>query len=132
MTRTKAVALAAFGFAVFLAIWELAPALGFMVLPGFLHQGQKDIDVGPITDYPEGKFVITTFTSGPGSSTLPLYIFGSLRIRVTPDLNAISALMLGASFLLLTLGALIAIGRERLRGRAGVVGKIPFAEETSP
>ena len=36
MTRTKAVALAAFGFAVFLAIWELAPALGFVpesVLP---------------------------------------------------------------------------------------------------
>ena len=36
MTRTKAVALAAFGFAVFLAIWELAPALGFIpesVLP---------------------------------------------------------------------------------------------------
>ena len=36
VTRTKAVALAAFGFAVFLAIWELAPALGFvpeLVLP---------------------------------------------------------------------------------------------------
>jgi sulfonate transport system permease protein len=36
VTRTKAVALAAFGFAVFLAIWELAPALGFIsasVLP---------------------------------------------------------------------------------------------------
>ena len=36
MTRTKAVALAALGFAIFLAIWELAPALGFIsasVLP---------------------------------------------------------------------------------------------------
>jgi len=36
VTRTRAVALAAFGFAVFLAIWELAPALGFIsesVLP---------------------------------------------------------------------------------------------------
>jgi NitT/TauT family transport system permease protein len=36
VTRTRAVALAAFGFAVFLAIWELAPALGFVpasVLP---------------------------------------------------------------------------------------------------
>jgi hypothetical protein len=30
--------------------------------------------------------------------------------------------MLGASFALLTIGALIAIGRERLRGRAMVVG----------
>jgi sulfonate transport system permease protein len=36
VTRTRAVALAAFGFAVFLAIWELAPALGLVpasVLP---------------------------------------------------------------------------------------------------
>jgi NitT/TauT family transport system permease protein len=36
VTRTKAVALAALGFAIFLAIWELAPALGFIsasVLP---------------------------------------------------------------------------------------------------
>jgi Rieske Fe-S protein len=47
-----------------------APALGFMVLPGFLHQGQKDIDVGPISDYPEGKFVITTFTSVPSEGVV--------------------------------------------------------------
>ena len=31
--------------------------------------------------------------------------------KMQMDLNAISALMLGASFLLLTLGALVAIGR---------------------
>ena len=43
-----------------------------------------------------------------------------------------SAHVLGASFALLTIGALIAIGRERLRGRAGMVGKIPLAGETLP
>ena len=63
------------------------------------------------------EFILTFLVTG-SQQTLPLYIFGSLRIRVTPDLNAISALMLGASFGLLTIGALIAIGRERLRGRA--------------
>ncbi len=40
-----------------------APALGFMVAPAFLKQGQKDHDLGPISDYPEGKYVIATFTS---------------------------------------------------------------------
>ena len=74
------------------------------------------------------EFILTFLVTG-SQNTLPLYIFGSLRIRVTPELNAISALMLGASFALLTIGALIAIGRERLRGRAGAVGKIPFAGE---
>jgi len=48
MTRTRAVALAAVGFAIFLGLWELAPALGLVpasvlpppsVLPGaFLRE----------------------------------------------------------------------------------------------
>ena len=41
------------------------PALGFMVLPPFLKQGQKDIDVGPTSEFPQGRFVVTTFTSDP-------------------------------------------------------------------
>jgi Rieske Fe-S protein len=39
------------------------PALGFMVAPAFLKQGQKDHDIGPVTNFPEGKFVIVTWTS---------------------------------------------------------------------
>jgi Rieske Fe-S protein len=39
------------------------PALGFMVAPAFLKQGQKDHDIGPVTNFPEGTFVITTWTS---------------------------------------------------------------------
>jgi Rieske Fe-S protein len=38
-----------------------APALGFMIAPAFLKQGQKDHDIGPITDFTEGKYVIATF-----------------------------------------------------------------------
>ncbi|MBA3842493.1 MAG: Rieske 2Fe-2S domain-containing protein [Actinobacteria bacterium] len=40
-----------------------APAIGFMVAPAFLKQGVKDHDIGPITDYPEGKFVVATYMS---------------------------------------------------------------------
>jgi spermidine/putrescine transport system permease protein len=76
------------------------------------------------------EFILTFLVTG-SQQTLPLYIFGSLRIRVTPDLNAISALMLGASFLLLTLGALIAIGRERLRGRERVARIMPLKAEAA-
>ncbi len=38
-----------------------APALGFMVLPPFLKQGVKDHNIGPITNFPEGKYVVATF-----------------------------------------------------------------------
>jgi len=40
-----------------------APAIGFMVAPAFLKQGEKDHDIGPITDFPEGKYVVTTWTA---------------------------------------------------------------------
>jgi Rieske Fe-S protein len=43
------------------------PALGFAVLPAFLKQGQKDIDIGPISDYPNGKYVVATFMTDPSA-----------------------------------------------------------------
>jgi len=36
-------------------------------------------------------FVITFFTTGPGASTLPIYVYGLLRRIVTPQVNALSA-----------------------------------------
>jgi Rieske Fe-S protein len=39
------------------------PVLGFMVGPAFLKQGTKDHDLGPLTNFPEGKFVVATFMS---------------------------------------------------------------------
>jgi Rieske Fe-S protein len=42
-----------------------APAVGFMIAPAFLKQGSKDHDIGPLTDYPEGKYIVATFMSDP-------------------------------------------------------------------
>ena len=38
--------------------------------------------------------MITTFNSGPGSITLPLYVFGQIKRGVTPATNAVAAMML--------------------------------------
>jgi ABC-type spermidine/putrescine transport system permease subunit II len=46
-------------------------------------------------------FVITTFTAGPGSTTLPLYIFGQLRFGVSPSINALSTLVLLSALVVL-------------------------------
>lgn len=35
-------------------------------------------------------FVITFFTNGPGSTTLPIYVYGLLRRIITPQVNALS------------------------------------------
>ena len=39
------------------------PVLGFMIGPAFLKQGVRHSDLGPMGDYPEGEYVVTTFTS---------------------------------------------------------------------
>jgi Rieske Fe-S protein len=41
------------------------PAIGFMIAPPFLKQGTKDHDLGPLTDFPEGKYVVATYMSDP-------------------------------------------------------------------
>jgi Rieske Fe-S protein len=41
------------------------PAVGFMIAPSFLKQGSKDHDLGPLSNYPEGKYIVATFMSDP-------------------------------------------------------------------
>jgi len=41
------------------------PVLGFMVGPAFLKQGRKDVDLGPLDNFPEGQFVVATFMERP-------------------------------------------------------------------
>jgi spermidine/putrescine transport system permease protein len=52
-------------------------------------------------------FVITFFVAGAGATTLPVYIFGMIRIGITPEVNAISTLLLAVSVLLVTFSFLI-------------------------
>jgi spermidine/putrescine transport system permease protein len=41
--------------------------------------------------------VITSFNAGVGSSTLPLYIYSKIRFGVTPEINAISTLIVAVT-----------------------------------
>ena len=39
--------------------------------------------------------VIASFTSGPGATTLPMKIYSQVRLGVTPEINALSTLLIG-------------------------------------
>lgn len=52
-------------------------------------------------------FVITFFVAGAGASTLPIYIYGLIRIGVSPEVNAVSSVMLVVSILFVSLSFLI-------------------------
>jgi putrescine transport system permease protein len=58
--------------------------------------------------------VLASFTSGPGSTTLPMLIYGSVRLGVTPEINAASTLMIGVVVLAL-LGTALLSRRSRRR-----------------
>ena len=60
--------------------------------------------------------VVTQFASGPGATTLPVYVFGLIRRGVTPLINSVSVVMLVASIGLVLISLLVQ------RSRGGITG----------
>jgi putrescine transport system permease protein len=56
--------------------------------------------------------VLASFTSGPGATTLPMLIYSSVRLGVTPEINAVSSLMIGMVVLALLGTALLSRRRK--------------------
>lgn len=60
-------------------------------------------------------FVITFFNSGPGTTTLPVFVYGLLKLSVTPEINALSTIILVLSTVLIGISMLLQ-GRNAGRG----------------
>ncbi|WP_368498034.1 ABC transporter permease [Herbiconiux sp. A18JL235] len=56
------------------------------------------------------NIVISTFTAGVGTTTLPLRIYSTLRTGLTPELNALGTLLVVA-----TLGIILVVGVSQMR-----------------
>lgn len=54
--------------------------------------------------------VVTQFVAGPGSTTLPLYVFGLVRRGVSPLINAVSVVMITASMILVAISLVLQRG----------------------
>jgi spermidine/putrescine transport system permease protein len=88
--------------------WQITfPQLLPAIVAGFLLSFTFSFD----------DFVITSFVSGPGSSTLPLYVFGQIKTGVTPATNAVAAIMLLITLALL-LGGQFLTRRGARRGES--------------
>lgn len=61
-------------------------------------------------------FVITFFTAGVGVTTLPLKIYSMIKVAVTPEVNAVSTLLMALTLTLIATAARIA--PESIRARA--------------
>jgi spermidine/putrescine transport system permease protein len=52
-------------------------------------------------------FIITFFTAGPGSTTLPLLVYGMVKTHITPEINALSTIWVFTVFVLLLISQLL-------------------------
>ena len=67
--------------------------------------------------------VITSFTTGPGSTTLPLLIWSKVKMGVTPDINALATLMVAV----VGLGVLVAgIAMNRAERRRNADARLAY------
>jgi spermidine/putrescine transport system permease protein len=56
-------------------------------------------------------YVITSFVAGPGSATLPLKIYSMVKTGVTPEINAISTVLLTVTVVLVFVSERFSLGR---------------------
>ncbi len=68
------------------------------IMPGVLSGAMLALTLS-LDDY-----VITYFTAGPGSTTLPLRVFSMVKTAVTPEINALSTIWVLVIFILLVIG----------------------------
>lgn len=61
--------------------------------------------------------VISSFTSGPGSTTLPLLIWSKVKLGVTPDINALATIIIVTVGMGVVIAALILNRAEARRAR---------------
>jgi putrescine transport system permease protein len=61
--------------------------------------------------------VIASFTSGPGATTLPMKIYSQVRLGVTPEINAVCTLLIGAVAIGVIIASVLTKSREVRRLR---------------
>jgi spermidine/putrescine transport system permease protein len=64
-------------------------------------------------------FVISFFVSGPGSTTLPLYIYSMVKRGITPEINALSTMLIVLIIVLMIIA-------ERFRTKKQGSGRLPL------
>jgi spermidine/putrescine transport system permease protein len=60
-----------------------------------------------------GEFVVSFFLTSAGTSTLPIRIFSTVKVGITPEINAVSSLILAASCVLALLGVKLTWSRNK-------------------
>ncbi|CAG0910539.1 unnamed protein product [Cyprideis torosa] len=95
----------------FSAFWQVTlPLIMPAIVAGWLLAFTLSLD----------DLVIASFTSGPGATTLPMKIYSSVRLGVSPEINALSTLLIVAVSTAVIIASLVGKRVERNRERETV------------
>ncbi|MBG0803519.1 ABC transporter permease [Methylocystis sp. H4A] len=101
------------------ALEEAAMDLGATPFGAFVRVALPQIAPAIVTAYllaftlSLDDLVIASFATGPGATTLPMRIYSQVRLGVSPQINAISTLLLALVAVALGLAALVSSRRAR-------------------
>ena len=95
----------------FAVLWRVTlPGVSPALISGWLLAFTMSLD----------DLVVASFVSGPSATTLPMAVYSSVRIGVTPEINALATLFLLAIAATLGLAACLMARQERRRVAASV------------
>ena len=87
-------------------LWRVTlPGIGPALVSGWLLAFTLSLD----------DLVIASFVSGPSATTLPMAVYSSVRIGVTPEINALATVFLAVVVVMVALAAWLMARQERRR-----------------
>ena len=94
----------------FAVLWRITlPGISPALVSGWLLAFTLSLD----------DLVVASFVSGPSATTLPMAVYSSVRIGVTPEINALATLFLAVVFAMVALAFWLMARQEQRRIAAG-------------
>jgi putrescine transport system permease protein len=94
----------------FAVLWRVTlPGISPALVSGWLLAFTLSLD----------DLVVASFVSGPSATTLPMAVYSSVRIGVTPEINALATLFLAVVFAMVALAGWLLARQENRRIAAG-------------
>lgn len=110
------------------ALGVALPAAGFAVLPSFLGQRRRQVDLGPIAAFPEGEFIVATFLADPQAgevSRRAAYVRNNGLLGELPSFTIMSSRCTHVGCPTQPNGPLLSAQRKAERTNTGEVGLVP-------
>jgi Rieske Fe-S protein len=127
-TRSRLLGQATIGLGGLVALGVALPAAGAGLLSAFRSRRRTAIDLGPVSAFPEGRFVLATFLSDPQAGEIPrrvAYVRNNGLLGSRPSFTIMSSRCTHVGCPTQPNGPVFARRHEHERTRTGDVGLVP-------